>query len=122
LFNWIHNPYVQIAYTWIPTAEATSAFRCLPLSDGSISTSCPGGVVYGSKPGNRLPYAPENLLTAKIGYAHPIGFDVSLEAVFTDQQFGDFMNLESGFLPGALATGVRSVLGGRHSGLFSSSH
>ena len=27
LFNWTHNPYLQIAYTWIPTAETTSPFH-----------------------------------------------------------------------------------------------
>jgi Fe(3+) dicitrate transport protein len=97
LFNWTHNPYLQIAYTWIPTAKATSAFHCLPLSNGSIPATCPNGNVYGSKAGNRLPYAPENLLTATIGYSHPSGFDAHLETVFTGEQFGDFMNLQSGY-------------------------
>jgi len=96
LFNWTHNPYLQVAYTWIPTAEMTSVFRCLPLSDGSISASCPNGNVFGSKVGNRSPYAPEHLLTATIGYSHPMGFDAHLEAVFVAEQFGDFMNLTSG--------------------------
>lgn len=96
LFNWTHNPYVQIAYTWVPTAEAVSAFHCLPLSDGTMSANCPGGNVYGSKAGKRLPYAPEHLLTATVGYSHPMGFDFHLETVFVSQQFGDFMNLESG--------------------------
>ncbi len=96
LFNWTHNPYLQVAYTWIPTAEMTSVFRCLPLSDGSISASCPNGNVFGSKAGNRSPYAPEHLLTATIGYSHPMGFDAHLEAVFVAEQFGDFMNLTSG--------------------------
>ncbi|MGY6275802.1 TonB-dependent receptor family protein [Methylomonas sp. MgM2] len=96
VFNWIHNPYVQIAYTWLPTAETLSAFHCLPQADGTMSAMCPGGNVYGSSPGKRAPYAPENLLTAKLGYSHPSGFDAHLEAVFTDEQFADFMNLETG--------------------------
>ncbi|MEQ1636606.1 MAG: TonB-dependent receptor [Methylococcales bacterium] len=96
LFNWEHNPYLQIAYTWVPTAEMTSAFHCLPLTDGSISPSCPGGNVYGSKAGNRSPYSPEHLVTATVGYFHPSGFDAHLETVFVAEQFGDFMNLESG--------------------------
>jgi Fe(3+) dicitrate transport protein len=96
LFGWSHNPYVQVAYTWVPTAKSTEAFRCLPLSDGTVPSTCPDGRVFGSKAGNRLPYAPEHLLTAKLGYSHPVGFDASLEAVFVSDQFGDFMNLESG--------------------------
>ncbi|NOT86183.1 MAG: TonB-dependent receptor [Methylococcaceae bacterium] len=96
LFNWTHDPYLQIAYTWLPTAEMTSAFHCLPLSDGSMSANCPGGNVFGSKVGNRSPYAPEHLLTATIGYSHPSGFDAHLETVFVAEQFGDFMNLQSG--------------------------
>jgi len=96
LFNWTHNPYVQVAYTWVPTVESTTAFRCLPQSNGVIAPTCPGGNVLGSKEGNRLPYAPEHLVTATVGYSHPSGFDAHLETVFVAEQFGDFMNLESG--------------------------
>lgn len=96
LFNWSHNPYLQVAYTWVPTAEMTSQFRCMPLSDGKVPASCPNGYVFGSKVGNRSPYAPEHLITATVGYSHPIGFDAHLETVFVAEQFGDFMNLESG--------------------------
>lgn len=96
LLNWNHNPYAQIAYTWLPTAETLSAFRCLPQSDGSMSARCPGGNVYGSAPGKRAPYAPENLLTATLGYSHADVFDAHLEAVFVGEQFADFMNLQSG--------------------------
>ncbi|WP_333875439.1 TonB-dependent receptor family protein [Methylobacter sp.] len=96
LFNGSHNPYLQITYTWLPTAETTSAFHCLPLSDGSVSPLCPGGNVYGSGPGKRSPYAPEHLLTATVGYAHSNGFDIHLETVFVGEQFSDFMNLASG--------------------------
>jgi len=96
IFDWTHNPYLQVAYTWLPTAEQTSAFACAPLSDGSMSRNCPNGVVVGSRPGNRLPYAPEHLLTATVGYSHPSGADVRLEAVFTADQYGDFMNLKRG--------------------------
>lgn len=91
-----HNPYALLAYTWVPVAKSLTPFKCLPLSDGTVPPSCPNGLVYGSKAGNRLPYAPEHLLTAKLGYSHAIGLDVSLEAVFTADQFADFMNLASG--------------------------
>ncbi|MCX7089495.1 MAG: TonB-dependent receptor [Methylococcales bacterium] len=96
LFNWTHNPYLQIAYTWLPTAETTTAFHCLPLANGSMSASCPGGLVYGSKAGNRSPYAPEHLLTTTVGYSHPNGFDFHAETVFVAEQYSDFMNLQSG--------------------------
>ncbi|AEG00020.1 TonB-dependent receptor family protein [Methylomonas methanica] len=95
VFNWTHNPYVQIAYTWLPTAETISAFHCLPQADGTMPTSCPGGNAFGSTAGKRAPYAPENLLTATLGYSHPLGFDAHLEAVFVGDQFADFMNLNS---------------------------
>jgi len=102
VLNWTHNPYAQIAYTWLPTAETTSAFHCLPDSGQTAASMtsnytkfCPGGDVFGSAAGKRAPYAPKNLLTAKLGYSHPIGFDAHLEAVFTDEQFADFMNLNS---------------------------
>ncbi len=98
VMGWNHNPYLQIAYTWIPTAESTAPFHCLPKSDGTpqSSVSCPNGDVYGSEAGKRLPYAPENLLTATLGYSHHSGFDAHFEAVFVDQQYADFMNLQSG--------------------------
>jgi Fe(3+) dicitrate transport protein len=95
LFNSEHNVYFQAAYTWVATAEMTSAYRCL----GS-SSDCDGvtarGLANGDFIGNRLPYAPEHNLTATIGYAHPSGFDIHLETVYVGKQYGDFMNLRSG--------------------------
>jgi len=96
VFNWTHNPYAQIAYMWLPTAETTEAFRCVTLSSGATPSSCPGGYVRGSAAGKRAPYAPESLLTATLGYSHPSGFDAHLEAAFVSEQYADFMNLESG--------------------------
>ncbi|BBL56609.1 TonB-dependent receptor family protein [Methylomonas koyamae] len=96
VFNWTHNPYAQIAYMWLPTAETTQAFRCVPLSSGAYPASCPGGNVFGSAPGKRAPYAPESLLTATLGYSHPTGFDAHLEAAFVSEQYADFLNLDNG--------------------------
>ena len=42
--------------------------------------------------GNRLPYAPEHLLTSSVGYSHPIGFDGFIENVTIGRQFGDDLN------------------------------
>jgi Fe(3+) dicitrate transport protein len=42
--------------------------------------------------GNRLFYAPENLLNIGVGYTHPSGFAGEIELVYTDEQFTDFAN------------------------------
>lgn len=91
ILNSPHNVYVQTAYTWVGNAEALSPFRCVPV-DGRISNDCRNGLVSGSAEGNRMPYAPENMVTTTVGYNHPIGFDFRLETVFVDDQFADFHN------------------------------
>ncbi|WP_445371882.1 TonB-dependent receptor family protein [Methylomonas sp. HW2-6] len=96
VFDSAHNPYAQIAYMWLPTAETTEAFRCVPLSSGTLPASCPGGNVRGSAAGKRAPYAPESLLTAILGYSHVNGFDTHLEAAFVSEQYADFLNLDNG--------------------------
>lgn len=102
MFDSDHNPYAQVAYQWLPTAETTTPFRCVDDSGqaaGSMSATftrfCPGGNVFGSAAGKRAPYAPESLLTATLGYSHANGFDAHLEAVFTSEQYADFMNLNN---------------------------
>lgn len=94
LFNTDHNVYLQLAYTWIATAEMTSAFRCLATSgcNGAVAQ----GLADGDFIGNRLPYSPEHNLTATVGYSHPSGFDIHLETVYVGKQYSDFMNLRTG--------------------------
>ena len=76
--------YLRGAYTWLPTAEQTTPF-----------TQVVGGApVTGSVAGNRLPYAPEHLLTAALGYASG-GLDMQLEGVYVSEQFSDFANTVS---------------------------
>ncbi|MGQ0528579.1 MAG: TonB-dependent receptor family protein [Panacagrimonas sp.] len=84
-----HNPFVAIAYTAIPTAESDGAFECLVVSGGCTAV---GQALPGSADGRRLPYAPKNLFTGTLGYAHPVGFEVRVEAVFIDEQYADFAN------------------------------
>jgi Fe(3+) dicitrate transport protein len=101
LLNSPHNFYAQIAWTWLGDAEQESPFVC-PLVDGAVPTRTdPQGVPFcdpvtrellGSGDGRRVPYAPEHLITAMVGYSHPIGFDINLETVFVDSQFSDFPN------------------------------
>jgi len=93
IFQTDHNVYLQAAYTWVADAETLSPFRCVPV-DGVIPSACVNGLVPGSVKGNRLPYAPEHMITATVGYAHPIGFDFHLETVFVADQFSDFHNAE----------------------------
>ncbi len=76
-----HNVYFRVNYTYLPTAHF----------DGIRFSSVPG---FGatSVSGNRLPYAPENLLTAGIGYSHRSGWDALLESVYVGSQFTDDLN------------------------------
>lgn len=84
------TPYMQLAYTFLPTADIESPF--LQVVGG---LPVPGAVT-----GNRLPYAPEHLLTLGVGADLPHGFDVHVELVFVDDQYADFANT-----PAALAGG-----------------
>jgi Fe(3+) dicitrate transport protein len=86
-----HNPFVELAVTWLPTADQESPF--IRVDNGTAVT--------GSAAGNRLPYAPESLLTAALGYNHHLGIDARLEAVYVGSQYADFANT-----PDATANGT----------------
>ncbi|HEV2800460.1 MAG TPA: TonB-dependent receptor [Pyrinomonadaceae bacterium] len=79
-----HNFYLRVAYTFLPTAKFTGT-----------RFSNIAGFTNVSIEGNRLPYAPENLLNANIGYSHPSGVDALLEGVYVGRQFGDDLNLRT---------------------------
>lgn len=71
----------RLAYTWLPTADQTTAFR-------QVDTQA---IVAGSVAGSRQPYAPEHTLTAAVGYATgPLRAEV--EAQYVGEQFSDFAN------------------------------
>jgi len=79
-----HNFYLRVAYTFLPTAKFTGArFSSITGFTGVRIT------------GNRLPYAPENLVNANLGYSHPSGLDALLEGVYVGRQFGDDLNLRT---------------------------
>jgi Fe(3+) dicitrate transport protein len=91
-----HNVHVRAAYTWLPIAEFV----------GLRFSNVPG---FGSTriTGNRLPYAPEHLLTAGAGITFASGLDLNAEAVLIADQFGDDLNSidpspdgQRGLLPG----------------------
>jgi Fe(3+) dicitrate transport protein len=77
----VHNVHLRAAWTYVPTARFTGVRFSNVGGFGGVSVS-----------GNRLPYAPEHLLTAGAGYTHPSGLDVFVEAVHTSRQFGDDLN------------------------------
>lgn len=77
-----HNPFLELAWTALPTAEQETAFI-------RVDNDAP---VTGSLAGNRLPYAPRTLLTAGVGYSHVLGLETRLEAVYVGSQYSDFAN------------------------------
>ncbi len=69
----------RLAYTWLPTAEQTEAFR-------NVASGAVVGVA-----GNRQPYAPEQTLTVAAGYQAG-AFRGEIEAQYVGEQFSDFAN------------------------------
>ena len=76
-----HNFYLTTAYTFLPTAKYVGT-RYSAISGYSTQKVT----------GNRLPYAPEHLLTTTIGYSHPIGIDLRIEQVYVAAMFSDDLN------------------------------
>ena len=81
LFNTGYNVYVRMAYTYLGAAEFSGANRFSQIP----------GFTNVSVLGNRLPYAPKNLLTASVGYAYR-NFDTFVENNFIGKQFSDDLN------------------------------
>ncbi|HXH70195.1 MAG TPA: TonB-dependent receptor [Pyrinomonadaceae bacterium] len=80
LFKTSYNVYFRTAYTFLETAE----FRGVRFSAIPNFTNV-------SVTGNRLPYAPKNLLTSSIGYAYR-NFDAFIESNYIGRQFSDDLN------------------------------
>jgi Fe(3+) dicitrate transport protein len=90
-FSW------RTAYSWVPLARF----------EGERFSTVPGFTTI-SVTGNRLPYAPNNLLTTSVTYRNACGWTMLLEAVYTGRQFGDDLNTvagtpdgQRGVIPGA---------------------
>jgi Fe(3+) dicitrate transport protein len=99
MLNTMHNVSFRLAYTHVRVAKFTGArFSNIPgFSNVSVTN-------------NRLPYAPEHLVTFGIGYALPRGLDMQLELVQSSNQFGDDLNTvaptadgQRGLIPGYTA-------------------
>jgi Fe(3+) dicitrate transport protein len=89
LFGLSQNLYVRGAFTFVPVArfDGTRFSSVSGFSNVSIS-------------GNRLPYAPEQLLTVGVGYAFAGRLDTLIEAVRVSDQFGDDLNTVAGTADG----------------------
>ena len=79
--EWPVEVYSRISYTWLADAE----YR------GTRYSSVPGFTNV-SVEGNRLPYAPEHLLSAAVGARTGFGLDLQLEAVHTSASYTDDLN------------------------------
>lgn len=89
MFDSSHNFYTKVSYTYLQDAKFV----------GIRFSNIPGFSTV-SVTGNRLPYAPEHLLTAGIGYSHRRGLDILFEVHHTSDQFSDDLNTVSGTLDG----------------------
>jgi Fe(3+) dicitrate transport protein len=94
-----NNLFMELAWTWLPTARFEGERYVFVGTGGSDVV----GKVYGgqasdgsreqvSVTGNRLPYAPTSLLTASVGYSVRDQFDMRVEGVYTGSQYGDALN------------------------------
>ena len=81
IFNSPHNFYLRTAFTYLPTAKFTGT-----------RFSNVGGFSNVSVSGNRLPYAPEQLLNVIVGHSHSKGVNTFLEGIYVGRQFGDDLN------------------------------
>jgi Fe(3+) dicitrate transport protein len=73
--------YARLNATWIWEADFVGARTSNVSGFGSVSVS-----------GNRLPYAPEWLVAAMIGYSYDDLVSVQAEVVYTDDMFTDDLN------------------------------
>jgi Fe(3+) dicitrate transport protein len=89
LFGLSQNVYLRGAFTYVPVAR----FEGTRFSNVTGFTNVPIA-------GNRLPYAPERLLTVGVGYSFASRFDTLIEAVHVSNQFGDDLNTIAGTVDG----------------------
>ena len=76
--------YANLAVTWLPTADQTTALRRVDN----------GAAASGSVAGNRLPYAPDLTTTFRIGYVQG-AWDASTEVQQVGEQWADFANTQN---------------------------
>lgn len=81
LFDTPYKVFLRTAYTWLEDAE----FR------GTRFSNVPGFATV-SVSGNRLPYAPEHLVSATLGFESTFGLRLQVEGIYNDSMFTDDLN------------------------------
>ncbi len=81
LVDWPVEAFARGAYTWLADAQY----------EGERYSSVPGFSTV-SVTGNRLPYAPEHLLSLTVGARLASGLELSLESVYTSSAYTDDLN------------------------------
>jgi Fe(3+) dicitrate transport protein len=79
--DWPVEMFARGSYTWLADAEYVGERYSNVSGFSTVSVE-----------GNRLPYAPEHLLSATIGARMPMGLEVALEGVYTSSAFTDDLN------------------------------
>jgi Fe(3+) dicitrate transport protein len=80
-FDWPVSTFARVSYTWLADAE----YR------GDRFSSIPGLTTV-RVTGNRLPYAPEHLVSGTVGVRWPMGLSLQLDGIYTSSAFTDDLN------------------------------
>jgi Fe(3+) dicitrate transport protein len=87
-----HDVIFDVNYTWLADAE----FRGERNSSITGAALLPDEAAVVSVTGNRLPYAPKNMITAGLGYTNrPVGFNARIETQCISDMFADDRNLHN---------------------------
>ena len=98
------NLFTRLSLTYLPKAEQSSTF----YSPSEVNS---GAAVTGSGAGQRLPYAPEYLMTLTLGYRAPERWNARMEYVYVGEQYTDFSNTVSATAGSNGQTGVIDAYG-----------
>jgi len=79
--EWSVEVFARAAYTWLADAEYVGERYSNVAGFGGVKVT-----------GNRLPYAPEHLLSGTVGVRTAFGLEVALEGVYTSASFTDDLN------------------------------
>jgi len=79
--DWPVELFARGAYTWLADAEYVGERYSNVSGFGTVRVT-----------GNRLPYAPEHLLSATVGARLSFGFELAVEGVYTSSAFTDDLN------------------------------
>lgn len=90
LHNLSNNPYLTVSYTNLFTAEFDSDLLVPDFAPGEDETED-----FRNARGNRLPYAPRNLLSASVGYEHGSTWDARIGVTHVGSQYSDALNTDA---------------------------